>query len=302
MDPQKPKTSAKDFFLNLGAIVALYTVVISLLNLLFTVINRAYPQITSYDFTSSSNISWPVSVLIIFFPIFILLSWFLEKGFKSEPEKRNIPVRKWLTYITLFVSGIVLAGDLVSVIYYFIDGQEVTTGFLLKVAAVFVVILGVFLYYISDIRGKLTTTSQRIWAILAAIVIIASISWGFLILGSPHTQQLYKLDNHKVDDLLSISYQIESYYNLRNSLPASLDELSKANFSTQLLDSQTGKSYEYVKTGNTKYSLCAEFNKASPDAKQSVTRPVGSWTHAAGHVCFDLVVNQNNPGKPVPAF
>jgi hypothetical protein len=74
MNPQ-PKTSAKDFFLNLGAIVALYTTIISLLNLLFTVINKAFPQIVNYYYTSSSSISMPVATLIIFFPVYILLMW-----------------------------------------------------------------------------------------------------------------------------------------------------------------------------------------------------------------------------------
>src|SRR5579872_6388966 len=152
----KPKASAKDFFLNLGTIVALYTTVISLLNLLFTVINRAYPQVTTYSYngtyygSSSSSISWPVAVLIIFFPIFILLMWLLERSYHIEPEKKHLGVRKWLTYITLFIAGLTLAGDLVTVLYFFIDGQELTTGFLLKVFVVLVITAAVFFYYISD--------------------------------------------------------------------------------------------------------------------------------------------------------
>ena len=91
MEPQiKPKASAKDFFLNLGAIVALYTFVISLINLLFAVINTAYPQITNgYNYYGSQSISWPVSILVIVFPILVLLMWLLEKSYKMEPERKN---------------------------------------------------------------------------------------------------------------------------------------------------------------------------------------------------------------------
>src|ERR1035437_1313586 len=185
MDPQKSKTSAKDFFLNLGAIVALYTTVVSLLNLLFTVINTAYPQITNYYYNSSSSISMPVATLIIFFPIYILLMWLLERSYAVEPEKKNLSVRRWLTYITLFIAGLTLAGDLVTMLYYFIDGQELTTGFMLKVLSVLVVILAVFLYYISDIREKLTTNSRKVWGALSVVFILACITWGFLFLGSP---------------------------------------------------------------------------------------------------------------------
>ncbi|MGH7250038.1 MAG: DUF5671 domain-containing protein, partial [Minisyncoccia bacterium] len=124
MEPQT-KTSAKDFFINLGAIVALYTTVVSLVNLLFTVINTAYPQITSgYNYLSSQSISWPVATLIIFFPIFLLLMWLLGKDYKIHPEKQNSGIHKWLTYITLFIAGLTIAIDLITVLYYFLDGQE----------------------------------------------------------------------------------------------------------------------------------------------------------------------------------
>ena len=212
------KTSAKDFFLNLGAIVALYTTVVSLLNLLFTVINTAYPQITAYYYYNSQSISMPVATLIIFFPIFILLMWLLEKSYTAEPEKKHLSIRKWLTYITLFVAGLTLAGDLVTVLYYFIDGQELTTGFILKVLSVFVVILAVFLYYISDIRNKLTKSSQKVWLIISAVIILASIVWGFAVLGSPYTQRLVKYDSQKISDLQNLQYQVISYWQTNGAI------------------------------------------------------------------------------------
>src|SRR3989344_6890757 len=184
------KTTAKDFFINLGAIVALYAVVISLLNLLFRVINQAYPQISSYDYYGSSSISWPVAMLVVIFPVFALLMWLLEKGYAVEPEKRQLAVKRWLTYITLFIAGIALIGDLVAVLYYFIDGRELTTGFLLKILSVLVVTAMVFLYYLSEIRGKLNSWSRKIWLAVAFLAVLVSIIWGFSVLGSPRTQQL----------------------------------------------------------------------------------------------------------------
>src|SRR3990167_10866253 len=103
----KPKMAVKDFFLNLGAFVALYTIVVYLIQLLFTIINSAYPMITyGYNYYGSQSISWPVAILIIFFPIFLLLQWFLSKEYILEPEKKNISIRKWLIYVTLFLSGL----------------------------------------------------------------------------------------------------------------------------------------------------------------------------------------------------
>jgi hypothetical protein len=303
------KTSAKDFFINLGAIVALYTVVISLLNLLFTVINSAYPQITSgYNYAlGSQSISMPVATLIIFFPIFVLLMWFLERGYVIEPEKKYLSVRRWLTYITLFVAGLTLAGDLVTVLYYFIDGQELTTGFLLKILSVFVVILIVFLYYVSDIRNRLTPRSRKIWLGISFVVILSSIVWGFSVLGSPRTQQLLKYDQQKVNDLQNINDQIINYYATKGTLPNTIEEIASGNYYVPKVDSQTQKPYEYQKTNSITYNLCAEFNKAS-DGKNAPTPTIYSypydgiatWAHPAGQYCFRQTINPNTYSKLAP--
>lgn len=289
MEPNtKPKTSPKDIFLNLGAIVALYTLTISLLNLLFSVINSAYPKILdTYNYYGSQSISLPVSVLIIFFPIYIFLMWLLEKGYSTEQDRKHFGVRKWLTYITLFITGIALAADFVTIIYYFIDGQELTMGFILKFLSVLVVSLGIFYYYISDVRDMLTAKSQKVWLTVSIIFIVASIVWGFVVLGSPRTQKLYKYDSAKFSDLENISWQVNSYYEMEGSLPESLSDLSSSvNYFVVPLDPQSGKPYEYVKKSASKYNLCAEFNFSTDDVNYSA--PVQStWNHPAGKYCFE---------------
>ncbi len=312
MQPQK--TSAKDFFLNLGAIVALYTTVVSLLNLLFTVINSAFPQITTY-YNSSSSISMPVATLIIFFPIYILLMWLLEKSYAVEPEKKHLGVRRWLTYITLFIAGLVLAGDLVTVLYYFLDGQELTTGFILKVLSVLIVILGVFMYYISDIREKLTTKSRKVWTIVASVIILGSIIWGFLVLGSPWSQQQIKYDQQKVSDLQNINYDVQNYYQQTGSLPSAITDIPYCATVSQMAglqnvpcyDSQTKQPYEYtsINQSTKTYELCATFNKPSPTQNISGDidiRPYGmtQWNHLAGHYCFSETIPVSQY-KPMPA-
>lgn len=307
MESNQPKTNVKDFFLNLGAIVALYTTVISLISLLFTVINNAYPQITAgYRYAlGSQSISMPVATLIIFFPIFILLMWLLEKGYVTEPEKKQLGIRKWLSYITLFIAGIILAGDLVTVLYYFIDGQEITTGFLLKILSVFVIIFVVFYYYISDIRNKLTSMSRKGWLSLSAIIIVLSVVWGFSVLGSPRTQQLLKYDEQKVNDLQNMNSAVINYWQTYNVLPGSISELvsDKSYYFTQI-DQQTGKSYEYNKISDNSYELCADFNKSLNDTqiKGGATRAYPgaygiTWSHTGGRYCFKQTVVE----QPIPA-
>ncbi|TSC77611.1 MAG: hypothetical protein G01um101424_234 [Parcubacteria group bacterium Gr01-1014_24] len=305
-----PRTSAKDFFINLGAIVALGVFVGNLISLLFTVINKAYPITTGYNYHGSYSISWPVATLIITFPIYILLMWLLERAYTKEPEKRYIGIRKWLTYITLFLAGLATAGDLITVLYYFIDGQEMTTGFIMKVLSVLVVALAVFFYYISDVMGKLNSMSRKVWVFASFIIILGSIVWGFFVLGSPRTQQLLKYDQQKVSHLQGISNQITNFYVTKGMLPQTLTEMSSTDYYITQVDSQNGKPYEYEKTGDTTYNLCAEFNKASDDKMSqaypyvNTMMPYGgtstSWMHPAGKHCFNKTINPNMYSKPTP--
>ncbi|HEY0220665.1 MAG TPA: DUF5671 domain-containing protein [Candidatus Paceibacterota bacterium] len=306
----KNTSNVQDFFLNLGATISLYVVAGSLINLLFTVINKSYPKITNgYEYFGSTSISWPVAVLIIFFPIFILFMWLLAKDYTLNPDKRSSGIHKWLTYITLFLAGGLLAGDLIAVLYYFIDGQELTTGFLLKVLVLLVISTGVFTYYISDVKGKLTVKSRMYWRVFAAALVLGSIIWGFAVLGSPRTQRLVKYDEQKVNDISNIRYAIESYYSANGSVPDTLDSLTTNYYYFSKVDVQTNKPYEYSKTGETSYKICADFNRKSTNERggNSLAYPMyggdgfTTWDHEAGRHCFDQKINPNLYSKPIPA-
>jgi len=299
----RPKTTAKDFFLNFGAFTLLYVLVGNLIGLLFTIINKAYPKITSgYDYYVSSSISWPVATLVVLSPIFILLMYSLEREYRVSPEMQDTVVHRGLTYVTLFIAGCIIAGDLVTGVYYFIDGQELTTGFLLKVLVLFVVFSCLFIYYISDLRKKLTRESRITWRIIAGIIVIGSIIWGFAVLGSPRTQRLVKYDEQKVSDLQNINSQIINFYSNKGFIPKSMEEIASNDsyYISRTVDPETQKPYEYNKNTDITYSLCAEFNRASEDKNNNAPYRYGlygDWTHPAGHYCFSRNVDPDNIRK-----
>ncbi|MSU45009.1 MAG: hypothetical protein EXS47_00030 [Candidatus Zambryskibacteria bacterium] len=309
MEPKK--FNSKDFFLNLGAIVALYAVVVSLVNLLFTIINYSYPKVVegyNYYYSASPSISWPVASLIVVFPILILLMWVLEREYKSNPKDRNTGIHKALTFVTLFIAGLVIAGDLVTVLYYFLDGQELTVGFLLKVLVLLVVSGALFVYYLSDIRGTLTSKSRKVWRVVTGVVILGSIVWGFSVLGSPATQRLYKYDNQKISNLQEINNYIQNFYSQNGKLPENLTEAGSLDYMPNVIDQQTKKPYEYVRKDALNYSLCAEFNKASDSrmdklGSTAVMYPYGGpgifGAHPAGRYCFEQKINPNMFAKPL---
>jgi hypothetical protein len=91
--------------------------------------------------------------LIIAFPVFLYVSWLLNKAIVKDPEKRSSKIRKWLTYITLFVAAGVIIGDLIALVFNMLGG-ELTLRFILKVLTVGSIAGSIFGYYLIELRKE----------------------------------------------------------------------------------------------------------------------------------------------------
>lgn len=157
MDQPLPpkKVSPKDVFMHLLAIVTLYGSAVSFGALLFQMITIWIPDVLEYNAYARESalqaIRWAIASLIIVFPVYIGTTWMLNKSYTAEPEKRNLRIRKWLTYFTLFAASVIIIGDFVTLIYNLLGG-ELTLSFLLKVAVVLFVAGSVFYYYLWDLK------------------------------------------------------------------------------------------------------------------------------------------------------
>ena len=152
------KTSPKDVFLHILSILTLYITAGSLVALLFQYVNVFFPDpLQHYYETRSaySAIRWAIAALIIIYPAHLWTMWILYKSYAITPYKRNLRIRKWLVYFTLFAAGLILMGDGVALIYNLLGG-ELTVRFLLKILSVLVVGGTVFGYYLWDIKQHKT--------------------------------------------------------------------------------------------------------------------------------------------------
>lgn len=149
--------SSKEAFLYLVLFSSLYFAAYHLCSALFDFINLAYPDTdtgTGYRYLNPrEQLRWSVSAMIIAFPLFAFTSWRVGRGLDSNPAKRLSPVRRWLTYLTLFLAALVLVGDLTTLVYNVLGG-ELTTRFLLKVLSLALVGASVFGYYLWDLRRE----------------------------------------------------------------------------------------------------------------------------------------------------
>lgn len=292
---QKPKVTPKDFFLWLGAMVALYISATSLILLVHQYINIWFPsELERYGADFSSTIRIAISSLVVVFPLYVWLTRILHQDIRMEPIKKELWVRRWLIFLTLFVAGGTIAIDLISLIYTFLDG-ELTARFTLKALTILIVLGGGFWYYLKELHGiweAKESLSKMIGGAVALVVLVAIVG-GFFIIGSPNTQRLYKLDEQKTSDLQTIQWQIVSYWQQKETLPDTLDLLEDPlKGYANPVDPQTGESYVYTMTGPLSFDLCATFNLASRVDQPQYTYPANeSWQHEEGEVCFSRTID-----------
>ncbi len=291
--------SPKDFFLWLGAMVSLYVSAGALLVLLFNFINILLPDALEaryYD-PYSGPIRFAMATLAVVFPIFFYLTRMVHEEIRRTPEKSEYSVRKWLIYLTLFVAGIAIAGDLIALVHVFLNG-EITTRFLAKVAVVLIVASGGFWYYLNEIRGRWENQkalSTRI-GIGVALTIIGTLVAGFVLAGSPMVARDMRFDEQKVSDLSMLQSQITDYYRAKGEVPTVLREVESNLYNTVPSDPETGDDYGYERTGTTTFSLCATFNRASDSTTRPTSPYMGGgvnerWDHPQGTHCFEREID-----------
>ncbi len=144
-------------------------------------------------------------------------------------------------------------------------------------------------------------------------VVLAAVIWGFFIVGSPKTERLRKFDERRISDLQSIQSEIINYWQQKNRLPETPDDLrDDIRGITIPKDPESSAPYEYKKSGEAKFFLCAIFdlpnvNRNVRSLNQVYSKPIalpapGSyaggitvseiWDHEAGRICFDRQIDR----------
>lgn len=273
---------ARDAFLYLCAFAALYACAIACVSLLFDAINHALPdaafaenaRMQAYELKGTR---WSIATLLVAFPIFVWLSRVLLRELSVQHEKSWSAVRRWLTYLTLFVAAIALVSDVVTLVHYLLEG-ELSLRFLLKVAVVCVVAGLTFSYYLATVRMPAvvlsTSRMHRKIGIAATVIAAGALVWGAFLVGSPNSERLRKLDERRIEDLAAIENAIERHCvgpssswedgrpTIVSQLPATLDDLAAlaADHRPSVVDPARNVPYEYRVIDPSTYELCATFD------------------------------------------
>lgn len=287
----------RDACLHLLSMVALYWSAISFIALCWEYVNYFFPDALADRYADVSGaMRFEISSLLIVFPVFIWVSWFLNKLYVKEPQTRESKIRKWLLYLTLFITALVMIIDLVCIINTFLSGG-MTLRFILKALSMLTVIGFIFVFYLDDVKRGSALPEARYFAWITSAVVFASVVGSFLIIGSPMETRQIKFDAQRINNLKNIQFQLVNYWRNKSQLPTQLSDLNNpiSDYSVPL-DPQTHVPYEYFiqDPATLSFELCAVFNtKSMPSSASEETNSLEEhWNHSAGRVCFHRSIDK----------
>lgn len=286
-----------------GAMFSLYGGVIAFIALLFDYINYAFPDTALNYYTDpyQGGVAYEMASLIVLAPLFLILMRIIRRGIMADASRKEVWVRRWSLFLVLFFAGASVAVDLIILITTFLQGEELTTRFLFKVLVVLLVSSAGFMHFVADLWGYWEKKPQYARSVNYAVglLIILTIAAGFLILGSPQTQRLYRLDDQRVQDLQSIQSQIVYNYQQKQKLISTLGDLSDSiSYYSVPNDPTTKQPYGFSVKGPLSFELCATFDttgRPGTDGSSAAVQPYGratdNWQHVAGKVCFTRAID-----------
>jgi hypothetical protein len=287
--------SSRDAFLYLLAFLTLGIWTVALVWLANILIDRAFPSALDLQYGQyaiedfRATVAGQLASIIVSFPIFLLVSRSIVRETRLRSEAFDSGVRKWLTYVALVVTAIILLGDGVWFLREFLVG-DLTVRFVVKSLVLFAVAGGVFAYYLGNVRSPVARPKRDLgFGIAACAAAVLAVVLGFSGIGSPAHQRLVAFDSQRVNDLQSIAASIQRSYAKTHALPRDLAAVSAFDSDAHIRDPQTHDPYAYVPAKGSQYRLCADFET------EATTAPPAFWNHPPERTCYSLNAMHDTP-------
>lgn len=292
----RSKGGAIEAFYHLSLFTCMYVSAVSLILMLFHLIDLTLVDPTEDTWKerfSHGSIRSSISVLVVFFPLYLFLVWQIGRKVSALQLVSGGVVERWLTYLTLFIIAMTILIDGSTLIYMFLEGG-LSARFLLKALSLLIVVGGGFVFlWLGTFQWNTTRPTvqtewiRRLMLVGSIALVVATVVWAGVTIDSPQTLWRKGLDSERIDDLQYIATAIGRHYEDHGQLPADLETLDLNE--DRLIDPESGAPYAYQILGEREYQLQAEFSLAQElDDYDYYTR--SSWEHPAGVHTFVLEV------------
>ncbi|MFH0912345.1 MAG: DUF5671 domain-containing protein [Patescibacteria group bacterium] len=311
---EKTYNFARDGFIYLLNYATLLVSSVGMNFILKGIINHYVPDaLEGIGFLSSSNLVGFLAAVIIAFPIFLYVNYLANKMLGAGKMIHDTGVRRWLLYITLVVVILVIIWQLIALLLFYLNGN-LALRFALHTLVTLLIASAVLWYQWWHLRffngeAKKLSASFKIFEWIVFVVVATGVIWTFFIIDSPSVIREKRLDDTRVQRLISISGAIQEYYGGdkltgHQILPTTLQQLvndTRIFIETDgLVDPVTKQQFEYKVLGLKSYELCATFaaDNTKDTSNTTAAQPAGapkfeganSFVHPIGHKCFDLTV------------
>lgn len=308
--------TARELFLYLMLFSSLHVSIVALGTILYQLINLAFPDpadFYGYGYSAmlggvESKLRSGLASLVIFLPAYLLIDHKIEQLKRSDPGQGGSGVRRKLTYLTLYLTILILMFDASSLVSFWLSG-ELDKRVMFKCLVIAVLgawVLGRYLGEMSADEHFGTGQSPRRRLIALAVLVIGSLAamtGAILNIDSPGEERRRQADEAREMALGQIDASIMTYYRAYQKLPESLEEVSRFQHLKFPRDPETGKPYQYRRKDELSYELCASFREARTTRDLiAETNPYNvSYAspafleHPKGEHCFALEVREGPP-------
>jgi hypothetical protein len=302
-------SNAKFAFFYLISLFSLIFMALSSGMIIFQIINKSIVDaIDVYSGRySPETLKFAISAIVISAPIFFLSMRQIHKNLFSGALASDSAIRKWLSYLILFISSVVMIVWLIMTINGFLNG-DLTLKFFLKSVTAVAIAGTIFSFYFYDINRKEVKEKKdkviSVYFYASLIFVIAVFIASLFFVESPSETRNRKTDDAVLNDFYSIDSAINNYFRDKGEVPESLSDL-KNEFSyiseNNITHPSTREQYGYNRIDEQKYELCAEFYTSNLD-NDSDYRGIGPemWPHSAGEQCIEKRIEKGlESGPPV---
>lgn len=289
------KHAAKYTFLYLLSLIALIFLGISIGIVIFDIINQlVFDPLSSRYYNNTEALKFAISAIFISAPVYFLSLRQITKGLRKKELTLSSPIRKWLSYLIILISAVIILGVFVAILQSFLLG-DLSLKFALKSITVFLISSLVFSYYFYDIKKESENKKDlknNVFFVLAVILVLGTFISSWFFVESPRESRMRKIDNLTLDNINSLQSLVNDYYFENEKLPESIDNLKDLNYFNESIffNPELNEEIELKIVSDSSFELCTHFNLSSDrDIKGNIIDSRNMYNsrmkHQAGYNC-----------------